>query len=50
MIYQVKLTTYAKGEVESVYLWHKRYDRNWEKEIKAFEKGIEQALKRLGKK
>lgn len=26
MTYQVKLTTYAKGEIESVYLWHKRYD------------------------
>jgi len=29
MIYQVKLTTYAKSEVESVYLWHKRYDGSY---------------------
>ena len=27
--YQVKLTTYAKGEIESAYLWHKRYDSSY---------------------
>lgn len=29
MTYQVKLTAYAKGEIESVYLWHKRYDGHY---------------------
>ena len=29
MTYQVKLTAYAKGEIESAYLWHKRYDSSY---------------------
>ncbi len=29
MTYQVKLTTYAKGEIESAYLWHKRYNSSY---------------------
>jgi len=29
MTYQVKLTTYAKSEIESIYLWQKKYDRNY---------------------